>query len=93
MRGLERVYAPFNAPTLDRKMCKLLKKDKPKYEMLQSKMEEIAQDPHHYKSLGNVMAGTQRVHIGSFVLTFTILEDEKKVVFLDVDHHDKIYRN
>ena len=87
------MYTPTNIPSLDLKLSKLIKKDKPKYEMVLSKMEEIARDPHHYKSLGNVMHGSQRVHLGSFVLTFTILENEQKVVFLDFDHHDKIYRN
>ncbi len=87
------MYAPFNLPRLDNKLRKLAKKDKPKYEMVLSKMEEIAREPHHYKSLGNILHGSQRVHVGSFVLTFTILEQEQRVVFLDFDHHDKIYRN
>lgn len=55
-------------------------------------MSEILEDPHHYKPLQYEMQGLRRVHIDkSFVLVFEIVESEKKVVFLDFDHHDNIY--
>ena len=33
----------------------------------------------------------KRVHIGHFVLVFKIIKRENKIVFMDFDHHDKIY--
>lgn len=78
-------------PELDRKLGKLAKKDKLAYERALEKMDEILDEPHRYKPLGNVMSGNRRVHVGSFVLIFSINEATKTVVFRDFDHHDKIY--
>jgi len=39
------------------------------------------------------MKGLRRVHLEkSFVSVFEIDEEEKMVRFLDLDHHDEIYR-
>lgn len=59
---------------------------------MKKKSTEICNDPHRYEPLGNVMAGVFHVHIDPFVLTFRVDEENKTVVFLDFDHHDKIYR-
>ena len=77
---------------LKRILKKLYKKDRNKYEILMRKMGEISLKPHHYKPLSHDMAGIRRVHIGSFVLVFEIDEGDKTIKFLDLDHHDKIYR-
>ncbi|MFA6328387.1 MAG: type II toxin-antitoxin system RelE/ParE family toxin [Candidatus Micrarchaeia archaeon] len=74
-------------------MKKLQKKDRLRYERVAKKIIEICDEPHHYESLGNVMAGMFRVHIDPFVLTFEIDEARKIVRFLNFDHHDKIYKN
>ncbi|MFH1126638.1 MAG: type II toxin-antitoxin system RelE/ParE family toxin [archaeon] len=79
-------------PSLERKLTKLLKKDKKQYERIIKKMNEIALDPSTYKPLRYSMKGIRRVHIDSFVLTFSIRENDGLVVFLDYDHHDKIYQ-
>ena len=80
-------------PIFQKKMRKLLKKDSFRYERVKKKSSEICSEPHHYEPLGNAMAGIFRVHIDPFVLTFRIDEENKKVIFLDFDHHDKIYKN
>jgi len=49
------------------------------------------ENPYHYKPLRGDMKGSRRVHIGHFVLIYEILEEEKKVRFLDFDHHDNVY--
>jgi mRNA-degrading endonuclease RelE of RelBE toxin-antitoxin system len=55
------------------------------------KIEEIVMDPEHYKPLRNDMNNIRRVHIAkSFVLTFKI--EGGVVHFLDLEHHDKVYR-
>jgi len=87
------MYSPSGEPKFLAKMKKLKKRDRLRFERIDKKTEEILQDPHHYEPLGNVMAGIFRVHIDPFVLTFRIDEENKKVVFLDFDHHDKIYKN
>jgi len=77
---------------LEQELLKLKKKDKKRLEILLKKMGEILRNPHHYKPLSHNMKGMRRVHVGkSFVLVFEIIEEENKVIFLDLDHHDNIY--
>lgn len=60
---------------------------------LNNKIEEICQNPEHYKPLKYDFAGERRVHImRSFVLRFKIDEINKIVVFLVFEHHDDAYR-
>ena len=74
-------------------MKKIRKKDYQLYESMLKKIEEITENPQHYKPLKHDLKGRRRVHIEkSFVLVFQIDEDEKKVTFLDLCHHDKVYR-
>jgi len=35
----------------------------------------------------------KRVHVGNFVLVFKLVKKENKIIFLDFDHHDNIYRS
>ena len=76
--------------TLDRKLKKLQKKDKPLLVACRKKISEIIQNPHHYKHLR--YEDRFRVHVrGSFVLTYRVFEEDKCVLFLDIAHHDKAY--
>ena len=78
---------------LKRILRKLYKKDKKRYEITMKKINEVVTMPHHYKPLSHDMKSIRRVHIaGSFVLVFKIVEADKIVKFLDLDHHDKIYK-
>jgi len=77
---------------LDKIFSKLSKKDRKQLDIIKKKIDEILQQPHHYKPLKGDMYGTRRVHIyKSFVLTYEIKETEKIVRLLDYDHHDNIY--
>lgn len=77
------------------KMDKLSKKDRPLFEMARKKMKEVINCDkdtiRHYKGLGNVLKGCQRAHIGHFVLVFKAGLERNFVLFVDFDHHDKIY--
>ncbi len=86
------MYRPGIESNLKKKLSKLFKKDRKRYEMVMKKIEEILQNPHHYKPLSHDMNKLRRVHIGSsFVLVFTINENNGIVLFVDMNHHDKIY--
>lgn len=70
---------------------KLHKKDRIRYELCMKKIEEIVKNPEHYKPLRYDMKGIRRVHVAkSFVLIFKIESDSVK--FLDLEHHDKVYK-
>ena len=78
---------------LDRALKKLAKKDARQMEAIAKKVEEIAEDPHAYKPLRFPLAGMRRVHIGSYVLLFSVDEARKTIVLEDYDHHDRAYRS
>ena len=73
----------------EKSMKKLEKKDKALFSQIQKKLIDIVQDPEHYKSLKNILAGYRRMHFGPFVLVFKIEGNVVRIISLD--HHDKAY--
>ena len=72
---------------------KLEKKDPVMFKAVREKIKEIIKKPYRYKPLRYNLKGSRRVHLEkSFVLVFEIDEAEKTVRFLDMGHHDEIYR-
>lgn len=76
---------------LEKSLRKLAKKDKQLYESVMKKILQIAESPTTGKPLTNVLKGKKRVHIGHFVLIFSVDDKEKKVTFLEFEHHDNAY--
>lgn len=88
------MYADLYSKEITRKLTKLKKKDSQHYQIVRKRIDWILANPEHrYKDLRYDMEGLQRVHIGHFVLVFSIDHIKKTVTFGDYDHHDKIYRN
>lgn len=80
-------------PSLQKTLNKLSKKDKKTYETVMNKIEEILENPQHYKPLKYDLAGERRVHVmKSFVLKFEVDENTKTVEFIFFGHHDEAYR-
>ncbi len=79
-------------PQLEKSLQKLAKKDKRYYESVVRKILQIADNPEIGKPLRNVLKGKRRVHIGHFVLIYEVDEKEKKISFLDFEHHDDAYK-
>ena len=80
-------------PSLQKELKKLSKKDKKRYEAVINKIEEILENPQHYKPLKYDFAGERRVHImKNFVLKFEIDEQNKIVKFIFFGHHDEAYK-
>ncbi len=78
----EEVYKAFK---------KLAKKDKKQLEAINRKIEQILTDPLQFKPLKHPLEGLRRVHMGSFVLIYEVLESPKIVRVLKYKHHDKAY--
>ena len=77
---------------LNKKFDKLSKKNKKQLEIINKKVQQILENPYHFKPLRGDMYGSRRVHIDkSFVLIYEIDEINKMVKLLDYDHHDNIY--
>ena len=86
------MYTDTYSEELTKKLAKLKKKDSKRYEIVRDKMNQVLANPEHsYKNLHYTMKGIKEVHIGHFVLTFTIDHINKVVSFEDYDHHDKIF--
>ena len=76
-------------------LSKLLKREKRRYDIIMSKMDEIltCENVEHYKNLRKPLQQFKRVHINSnFVLVFKYNKKIDTVIFYDFDHHDKIYK-
>lgn len=79
-------------PELEKSLQKLARRDKRHYESVVRKILQIAGNPEICKPLRNVLRGKRRVHIGHFVLVYEVDEKEKKISFLDFEHHDDAYK-
>jgi len=87
------MYSLEIKPELDRKLIKLFKKDRKRYEIIIKKVDEIIKNPQHYKNLRVPLQYLKEVHIDShFVLTFSVDESTKTVTLEDYEHHNKIFR-
>ena len=83
------MYEAVFSDEFKKQLKKLKKKDKETYERIQKKIKDILLEPTHLKHLGNILKGEQRVHIGPFVLRFSV--QENKVYFITFKHHDSAY--
>jgi len=72
---------------------KLIKKDKVSLIYISKKINEIRTDPYHFKPLKKPLQNYRRVHIGNFVLIYSINEKTKTIIIERYKHHDKIYLN
>jgi YafQ family addiction module toxin component len=71
---------------------KLIKKDRKYLEAINKKIEQILNDPLHFKPLKHPLDGLRRVHVGSFVLIYEVLENQKTVRVLKYKHRDQAYQ-
>lgn len=87
------MYTPEIKPSCQRAIEKLCRKNPVLGKALENKMNEIRENPQHYKPLKYDLAGERRVHIlKKFVLRFEVNEGMKTVTFLFFGHHDEAYR-
>jgi YafQ family addiction module toxin component len=85
-------YGLYITEELDKVFSKLVKKNKKQMQIINKKINQILENPCHFKPLRGDMHGARRVHIDkSFVLVYEIDEENKIVRLLDYDHHDNVY--
>ena len=88
------MYSHEVKPHLKKILTKLSKKDKKLYEQVLNKIDEIikSESIEHYKNLKYDMKDCKRVHIGHFVIVFSLEKPQNLISFEDLDHHDNIYK-
>lgn len=78
---------------LVRKLKRIKKKNKRLFDSTVKKIRKIKRDPERYKPLRHDLKNYKRVHVQRpFVLVFKVDHANKKIVFIDLDHHDNIYK-
>lgn len=86
------VYKDLYSEEIIKRLLKIKKKNISHYNIVRKKMDSIIENPFHkYKNLRNDLKGLKRVHIGHFVLIFSIDYNNREIYFDDFNHHDKIY--
>ncbi|MGD6934240.1 MAG: type II toxin-antitoxin system RelE family toxin [Candidatus Bathyarchaeia archaeon] len=70
---------------------KLLKKDKVQLEAVNKKISQILTDPYQFKPLKHPLDGLRRVHVGSFVLIYRVIDNTSTVQIITYTHHDNAY--
>ena len=86
------MYSLNIKPIVEKTFSKLSRKNPKQMQIIFKKIEQILENPYHFKPLKGDMKGSRRVHIDkSFVLVYDIDEENKIVTLLDYDHHDKVY--
>jgi YafQ family addiction module toxin component len=75
---------------------KIAKKDKKRVEILNKKIKQIINcdsvSIQHYKNLRHDLKEFKSVHIDtSFVLVFKVDTQNNFILFIDFDHHDRVY--
>ncbi len=79
-------------PSCKEDIRKLCAKNKPLQEALDKKIKQVQDNPHHFKPLRYPLQDRRRVHVfKSFVLTYSIDEEAKKVILRKFSHHDDAY--
>ena len=66
--------------------------DAAELEIIFKKINQVREDPHHYKNLRAPLQRLKRVHIKTSVLVFSVVEAKKLVIFENYKHHDDIYK-
>ncbi len=78
--------------SVDRIFSKLAKKNPNQMRIIGKKVTQIRENPYHFKPLRKTLQHLRRVHIDkSFVLIYSVDEDNKTVIIEDYEHHDKVY--
>lgn len=77
--------------SVDKIFKKLFRKDRVSFEYINKKIDEIRNFPYHFKPLKSPLQNFRRVHIGNFVLVYSIDEKNKKVIIERYKHHDEAY--
>ncbi|GBE20312.1 plasmid stabilization system protein [archaeon BMS3Abin17] len=77
---------------VEKVLKKLAKKDKISSVYISKKIKEIRETPYHFKPLKKPLQNFWRVHIGHYVLIYSINEKTKTIIIEKYKHHDEVYK-
>jgi YafQ family addiction module toxin component len=76
-------------PSFEKQLKKIEKRDNVLFERVSKKIEEIKNNPEHFKPLIGDLAGCRRVHIDPFIIIFEI--SHSTIILHYIKHHDEAY--
>lgn len=76
----------------ERVLKKLAKKDKISSIYISKKIKQAQENPYRFKPLKKPLQGFWRIHIGNYVLVYSIDEPNKTITIERYNHHDEVYR-
>ncbi len=77
---------------VERILKKLAKKDKISSIYISKKIKQIKENPYHFKPLKKPLQNYWRVHIGNYVLIYSIDEKRKRIIIEKYKHHKEVYK-
>jgi len=87
------MYSLLLRKSVEEYFHKISRKNPRQFAAIEKKTKEILLKPHHYKNLRAPLNHLKSVHINkSFVLVYSVNEENKTVTLEEIDHHDKIYK-
>ncbi len=97
MRVERMSFQPVLSPKLRKVLAKLAVKNKPLAIAVNKKIKQVCSCDeeliNHYKNLRNELSEYKRTHIQkSFVLLFKVDFEKKHVLFVKLEHHDRVYK-
>jgi len=78
--------------SIEKLFFKLAKKEPATFSYISKKIKQIQENPYHFKPLRKPLQNFWRVHIGNYVLVYSINEKEKEVIIEKYAPHNKVYR-
>ena len=90
---LNKMYKIKLRKDVERILKKLVKKDKISSIYISKKIKQIQENPYHFKSLKRPLQNFWRVHIGNYVLVYSIDEENKTIIIEKYKHHDEVYKS
>lgn len=82
-------YDLLFSPYFEKQMKKIKLKDNVLFNRIIAKLDELIDNPEHYKPLKNIMKGYRRIHFDPFVILFCI--EGNKIIIHSLKHHDEAY--
>lgn len=89
---LNKMYGLKIRKNVERVFKKLAKKDKISSIYISKKIKEIRENPYHFKPLRKPFQNFRRVHIGNYVLIYSIDEKKQIVIIERYKPHDEVYK-
>ena len=78
-------------PKVDAILRKMWQKDTARFNQIEKKLLELAENPEIGKPLKKPLKGFWRLHIGHYVLMYKIDKKDHTITLVDYAHHDDIY--